>query len=72
MDIPRISYNKLTIHDEKELEKLKITMMNVGFFKLYDHGVSDEFRILFQNKIKDFFAMPLIEKRKLLKRNVSF
>ena len=70
MDIPRISYNKLINNNKNELENLKVTMMEIGFFKLYDHDVSDEFRIAFQNITKQFFALPLAEKIKVSKRNV--
>ena len=55
MSIAKIDLEKLVAKDENELEKLKNVMIDVGFFKLVNYGLSDLKCAEFEEKTKEFF-----------------
>ena len=65
MDIPKINYKKIVNFDRDELVRLRDCMIEIGFFKLYNHEVKDEIRINFQKIIKQFFDLSKADKNKV-------
>ena len=55
MSIVKIDLEKLVAKDQNELHKLKNAMINVGFFKLVNYGLSDSKCAEFEEKTKEFF-----------------
>ena len=43
-DLPKISLRKLIAKDAEELTRLKSCMLELGFFKLVDHGLDPTVR----------------------------
>ena len=43
-DLPKISLRKLKAKDAEELARLKSCMLELGFFKLIDHGLDPTVR----------------------------
>ena len=48
MDLPKISLPKLVAKDSEELARLKSCMLELGFFKLIDHGLNPTVRTDFK------------------------
>ena len=47
-DLPKISLRKLVAKDSEELARLKSCMLELGFFKLIDHGLNPTVRTDFK------------------------
>ena len=64
-DLPKISLRKLVAKDSEELARLKSCMLELGFFKLIDHGLNPTVRTDFKiNNIR--FMIKNIESPSIL------
>ncbi|KAJ8616745.1 hypothetical protein MRB53_036117 [Persea americana] len=66
ISIPIIDMNKLLQQESSaaELERLHSACKDWGFFQLVNHGVSSSLVEKMKSEIKDFFKLPLEEKKR--------
>ena len=62
--IEKIDFQKLDT--EEELKRVKNAMINVGFFKIRNYGISEQEKLEFENKSREFFKLDLKAKNKVL------
>lgn len=62
-EIPRFSLEQL--QGGRDLDALAAACERWGFFKLADHGISDETSAAFLSSVKEFFGLPDAEKQQL-------
>ncbi|KAL6991361.1 hypothetical protein U1Q18_009475, partial [Sarracenia purpurea var. burkii] len=63
--VPIIDMEILLSGDQMELEKLDSACKEWGFFQLINHGVKSSLLKKLKAEIKEFFYLPLEEKKKL-------
>ncbi|KAE9595704.1 putative thebaine 6-O-demethylase [Lupinus albus] len=64
-EIPVIDLSKLLSEDESELEKLHHACKEWGFFQVINHGVNPSLVENVKIGVKEFFNLPMKEKKKL-------
>ena len=61
-DLPKLDLEKLRQKDEEELFKLKTCMIELGFFKMINHGFDPQLKEDFEKMSESFFDLPFASK----------